>query len=96
MQYLDFLSQSSNQLILGNNSNQKVFGGLLFIIYLLISYLIYLYYLTLYEYNLKYDISFVSQEKILSDKGKEKFTESEKYNPIIKLKFSITSLNEKN
>ena len=97
MRDFDFLSQSSNQLILGNDRNQKVFGGLLFIIYCLISLLIYSYYLIIYAFSLEYDItSFVSQEKILSDKEKEKFVESEKYNPIIKLKFSITSLNNIN
>ena len=96
MRDFDFLSQSSNQLILGNDRNQKVFGGVLFLIYILISFIIYLYYLTIYGYSLKYDIiSFVSQEKILSNKEKEKFAESEKYNPIIKLRFSITSYNKK-
>ena len=60
MKYLDFLSLSPNLYIFQKSSNKTKFGGALFLIYIVLSMLIALYYIIYYIKNDKYQIEYAS------------------------------------
>ena len=90
MRKLDFLSQSPNSFIFQKESNKTTLGGVLSAIYFISIFFIFLYFITIYGFSESYEItSFISEEKRIQDYEKKKFTESEKYNPILPMKFSL-------
>ena len=91
MRKLDFLSQSPNNFIFQKESNKTTLGGVFSAIYLILIFVIFLYFRAIYGFSEPYEItSFISEEKIIKDDEQKKFIESEKYNPIIPMKFSLT------
>ena len=53
--------------------------------------------MTIFWYSESYEISsFISEQRTIKDEDLEKFNTSEKYNPIIPMKFSLHDLNGKN
>ena len=93
MRIIDFLSQSPNNYIFQRETNKTTFGGLLSLIYLIFALFIFLYYIVEFTFKDKYEItSFISRELHLeSEEEENKFMESDIYNPILKLKFSLLS-----
>ena len=99
MERLDFLfSQSPNAFIFQNEANKTKFGGFLFVIYIIISLLIFSFYLYNYitnnKYSVDYSLSFRTDEE-------GKFMIGDIYlNPVINISFqlfdnNLTTLNSK-
>ena len=87
---LDFLSQPPNNFIFRRDSNKTFIGGLLSIIYFIFAFLVSLIYYIGYRRSLPYEItSYIAQDKVLNDIQKEKFKNSDKYNPTLKFKFTM-------
>ena len=87
---LDFLSQPPNNFIFRRDSNKTFIGGLLSIIYFIFAFLVLLIYYIGYRRSLPYEItSYIAQDKVLNDIQKEKFKNSDKYNPTLKFKFTM-------
>ena len=90
MRKIDFLSQSPNNFIFHKESNKTTIGGVLSSIFLIISLLIFFYFITIYSLSEPYVISsFSIGERVIPEEDESKFAESEKYNPIIPMKFSL-------
>ena len=97
MRKIDWISRSPNNYIFQNDSNKTTFGGILFLVYLIIALFILLSYLIKFFSNNPFEVtSFISEEKILNDEQQKKFIESEKYNPKLKFKFFLVDRNGKN
>ena len=91
MRNFDLISQSPNNFIFQKDSNKTTFGGIISIIYIIIAVLIFLLYFTRFLMNDPYEIiSFISEVKRISTWDFAlKFKESEKYNPILNLSFTL-------
>lgn len=90
MRKLDILSPSPNSFIFQKESNKTLFGGILSLIYLISIFFIYLYYRVIFYFSPPYEItSFTSSQRILTKEQKNKFEQSEKYNPNLLFKFSL-------
>ena len=101
MRKLDILSPSPNSFIFQKESNKTLFRGILSLIYLISIFFIYLYYRVIFYLSPPYEItSFTSTQRILTKEQKNKFEQSEKYNPNLLFKFSLldnygTNLSER-
>ena len=71
MHPLDIISESPNLYILQKESNKTNFGGVLFLIYLILIILIVVYYILDYIENPKYIIQSFSHFNVKSEKEKE-------------------------
>ena len=99
MRKFDILSQSPTNYIFQKESNKTTFGGFLSILFILIIVLIFLLYRFQFWFHFlyweRYEItSYVSQEKILTEYQKDKFTQSIYYNPSLLLNFSLSNSND--
>ena len=96
MRKIDFLSQSPKNFIFQKKSNKNTIGGIFTFLLIIIFLLIFFYYRVKFAFSNQYDItSFISQEKTLDANQEQKFIESEKYNPTLKLKFSLLNSQDK-
>ena len=103
MRNIDFFSQSPNIFIFHKESNQTTFGGILFLIYLLIMIIISLIYILDYALNNKYiveNISYINSTRKQSDNPfaywdiyDEKILD---YNPVLNVSFNLFKVNESN
>ena len=103
MRNIDFFSQSPNIFIFHKASNQTTFGGILFLIYLLIMIIISLIYILDYALNNKYiveNISYINSTRKQSDNPfaywdiyDEKILD---YNPVLNVSFNLFKVNESN
>ena len=96
MRKIDFLSQSPKNFIFQKESNKNTIGGIFTFLLILIFLIIFFYYRVKYAFSNQYDIiSFISQEKTIDANHQQKFIESEKYNPTLKLKFNLVNSQDK-
>ena len=92
MKYIDIISQSPKNFIFQKESNKTNFGGIFSLIYFILILVIFLIYATIFLLNETYEItSFISQGRGLDDDELKKIAQSEKYNPTLKIKFSLVS-----
>jgi len=96
MKKIDFLSQSPKNFIFQKESNKNTIGGIFTFLLILIFLIIFFYYRVKYAFSNQYDIiSFISHEKTIDANHQQKFIESEKYNPTLKLKFNLVNSQDK-
>ena len=79
---LDFLSPSPKGFIFQQNSNKTNLGGVLFLIYLLLFFILFIYYISLYALDDNYSIEYLFFENILDRKAYIKRMNDERYNPL--------------
>lgn len=97
MRKFDIISPSPQTFIFQKESNKTNLGGLLSIIYFISFLLICLTYGSIFFLNDKYEItSFNSELRELNDDELKTFEQSLKYNPYLKIKFSLFDENYKN
>ena len=83
MHPLDFISQSPHLFIFNREANKTNFGGILFIIYIVICLGIFLYYLLNYINNNKYEIQYtLNYNQTLYD-DKDAIAQNDSLNPIL-------------
>ena len=90
MHPLDIISGSPNLYIFGKESNKTNFGGVLFLIYLIVIAFICIYYIIDYTKNEKYIIQFFDHFNFKSRKEIEERKENILFNPNISLKLDIS------
>ena len=97
MRNIDFLSLSPNNFIFQKESNKTTFGGGLSIIYLIIAFFIFVYFRAIYWFSEPYELtSFVSEQKFIKKENRTAFINSQKYNPILPMGFSLVDENGNN
>ena len=90
MRKIDFLSQSPSNLIFQKETNNTTFGGVLTLIYLIVALIIFFAYLANSIFSPAYEFTYyVPHEVNINGENREKFFESEKYNPTLNFKFSL-------
>ena len=101
MNYLDFLSQPPTMFIFQKNSNKTTFGGVLFLIYIIIMIIISLIYILDYFLNDKFIIEYSSYLNSNNKESSSIFSYLDiynssisEYNPIINVSFNIFKTNE--
>jgi len=101
MNYLDFFSQPPTMLIFQKNSNKTTFGGVLFLIYMIIMIIISLIYILDYFLNDKYIVEYSSYLNSNNKESSSLFSYLDiynssisEYNPIINVSFNIFKANE--
>lgn len=87
MHFLDFLNESPNFFIFQQKSNQTNFGGVLFLIYIIIMILISLAYILDYALNDKYTYESLKFYNYMDNHNE--LNKEEKLNPFFNLKISI-------
>ena len=103
MNYLDFLSQPPTMFIFQKNSNKTTFGGVLFLIYIIIMIIISLIYIIDYFLNDKFIVEYSSYLNYNNKESSSAFSYLDiynssvsEYNPIINVSFNIFKANESN
>lgn len=92
MKRLDFLfSHSPNAFIFQNEANKTKFGGFLFLIYIIISLLIFIFYLYNYITNNKYSVDYSLSFRTLNDIN-DTINDTE-LNPILEVSFELMDNN---
>ena len=92
MERLDFLfSHSPNAFIFQNEANKTKFGGFLFLIYIIISLLIFIFYLYNYITNNKYSVDYSLSFRTLNDIN-DTINDTE-LNPILNVAFELMDSN---
>ena len=101
MNYLDFFSQPPTMFIFQKNSNKTTFGGVLFLIYMIIMIIISLIYILDYFLNDKYIVEYSSYLNSNNKESSSLFSYLDiynssisEYNPIINVSFNIFKANE--
>ena len=90
MRKIDFLSQSPSNLIFQKETNNTTFGGVLTLIYLIVALIIFFAYLANSIFSPAYEFTYyVPHEVNINGENRQKFFESEKYNPTLNFKFSL-------
>ena len=92
---MDFLSGGPQIFIFNKDSNKTVFGGSLFLIYIIVVLLIGVAYLVDYILNDKYDVQYEIHQEILSPEKQDEILENPDYNPILDIGFNLTSFGLK-
>ena len=95
MNYLDFLSSSPNLFIFQKKANKTNFGGVLFIIYILICLSIFIYLLLDYNNNNKFEIHYTFNQNRTLIEDVETMYNNSLLNPIISGLINLTD-NETN
>ena len=91
MNYLDFLSSSPNLFIFQKKANKTNFGGVLFIIYILICLSIFIYLLLDYNNNNKFEIQYTFNQNRTLNEDVETMYNNSLLNPII---FGLINLTD--
>ena len=86
---LDFLSDSPKNFIFQNKSNKTHFGGLLSLIFFILSILITILYLIDFASQDDFSIEYAYHENILSHDGKEELKNDARYNPYFDFIFDL-------
>ena len=89
MHPLDFISQSPHLFIFNREANKTNFGGILFIIYIVICLGIFLYYLLNYINNNKYEIQYTLNYNQTWYDDKEAIAKNDSLNPILDIKILL-------
>lgn len=91
----DFFSSSPQNFIFQRRTNRTNFGGVLSIVYLLVSLIIFSFYFVSYYYEDNYSIQYIYQEKFITNEEILKMVKSERYNPTYNICVSLTVEAEK-
>ena len=101
MNNLDFLSQPPTMFIFQKNSNKTAFGGVLFLIYMIIMIIISLIYILDYFLNDKFIIEYSSYLNSYNKESSNLFSYLDIYNssvsennPLLNISFNILKINE--
>ena len=89
---LDFLSNAPKNYIFRNTSNKTNFGGVLFLLYILIVFLITIYYLSYFFIIETYSIEYTYNEERYDDYNKR--VNDTRYNPYFDILFSFYIVND--
>ena len=89
---IDLLSAGPQIFIFNKDSNKTVFGGSLFLIYLIIVLLIGVAYLIDYILNDKYDVQYGIHQELLTEAKQNELLENSEYNPKLEISFNLTDL----
>jgi len=93
---IDLLSSEPQIFIFNKDSNKTVFGGSLFLIYIIVVLFIGVAYLVDYILNDKYDAQYGIHQEILSLKQQDEIMQNLDYNPFIDIGFNLTHMKIKN
>ena len=85
MHPLDFISQSPHLFIFNREANKTNFGGILFIIYIVICLGIFLYYLLNYIKNNKYEIQYTLNYNKTLSRDAEAIFKNDSLNPLLRI-----------
>jgi len=91
MHPLDFISQSPHLFIFNKEANKTNFGGILFIIYIVICLGIFLYYLLNYIKNNKYEIQYTLNYNKTLFKDRDAIFNNDSLNPIMHIEFYVNN-----
>ena len=93
MYYLDFLSDSPKIFIFGKDTYKTNFGGIIFLIYIIVMILISLIYIVDYAANEKYSFEIFSFYNNTSDENKnDKMLDDEKFNPFLDISIKFKDI----
>ena len=94
MRNLDFLSESPKMFIFNKEANKTNFGGILFLIYIIIMILISLAYILDYAFNDKYSIENMITYNYTHDSNEnKKMNDDEELNPYLNLTISFVKFH---
>ena len=92
MNTIDFLANSPNVFIHGQENNKTNFGGILFLLFIIIMIFISLVYIITFFKNDKYDIQY--SPVYLDDQKKYSLAEDEIYNPYMEFTIKLSGVKE--
>ena len=93
---IDLLSEVPRVFIFNKSANKTIFGGSLFLIYLIIILLIAVAYLVDFILNDKYQVQYGIHQELLPNETQTEILQKEDYNPVIKFGFDLTYNNKIN
>ena len=91
----DLLSNSPNNFIFQNHYNKTIFGGVLTLLFLIASLIIFAYYLIYFITEEDFSIQYARYHKILSFEEQNKRKNDSRYNPYFNCRFYLTDSNHK-
>ncbi len=89
---LDFLSSPPQMYFLNRRTNKTIFGGILFIIYIILIMDIFIFYTLNFYYNDKYDIKY-SLYKNFKENNKDNNNKIEELNPILNFTIDLKKIS---
>ena len=86
---LDLLSIAPNNFIFKNKSNKSILGGFLTLIFIIITFIIFAYYLINFITEQNYSVEYVFYDEFISLEESDKRLEIERYNPYFNFSFDL-------
>ena len=86
---LDLLSKAPNNYIFKNKSNKSILGGFLTLIFIIITFIIFAYYLINFITEQNYSVEYVFYDEFISLEESDKRLEIERYNPYFNFSFDL-------